>query len=96
MQIIFLDSGGIGGDSGTLDCYAKPFGRFRSLDCDLIVGLIPLLQAEIVVLRLQINVRKKKVILDHLPDDTCHLISVHFNKRCGHSYFLHGNYLLIR
>ena len=96
MQIIFLDSGGIGSDCGTFDSDAEPFGRFRSLDSDLIVGLIPLFQAEVVILRLQIDERKKKVIFDHLPDDACHLISVHFNKRCGHSYFLHVSFLLIR
>ena len=84
LQIILPDTGGIGSDRGTFYCNAVFFGGFGCLDRDPVIGLVSFHKSQIIILCLEIDIGKKQIILDHLPDDTGHLISVHLHKRCLH------------
>ena len=55
------------------------FGCLCRVDRYLIVCLITVLQSEIIILCLQINKRKKQLILDHFPENSGHLIAIHLN-----------------
>ena len=90
-QMILFHTGCIGRDGCAFHCYSIFFGRFCSINGDLIIGLISLFQSKIIILRLQINKRKKQFLFDHLPQDSGHLISVHLYQRCHHSNLFHGN-----
>ena len=58
--------------------------RLGSIDGDLIIGLIALLDTEVVILKIDIEVRQDQLIFDELPDDSSHLIAIEFDD--GSSY----------
>ena len=88
-QIILVHPREVRRDRGALDSDAVLFCGLCAFDGHLIVRLIPVLQPQIIVLCLQIDVGKKKIIFDHAPDDPGHLISVHLHQRRRHLYFAH-------
>ncbi len=90
LQIVFLYTSRIGGNSRALDSDTIFFRGFCSIYCDLVIGLIPLRESEVIILCLEIDVGKKEIILDHFPDDTGHLISIHLYKRSLHHNFAHS------
>jgi hypothetical protein len=53
--------------------------RLGGLDGDLVVGGITMLDAEVVVVLVDIEVRQDELLLDHLPDDPSHLVAVEFD-----------------
>ena len=81
-------------DCRAFDRHTVFFCRHGRVDSNLIIGVIPMFQAQIIILCLQIDIRKKKFVLDHLPENPGHLIAVHFNKRCLHLNFSHRQSLL--
>ena len=90
LQIVFLYTSRIWGNSRALDSDTIFFRGFCSIYCDLVIGLIPLRESEVIILCLEIDVGKKEIILDHFPDDTGHLISIHLYKRSLHHNFAHS------
>jgi hypothetical protein len=50
----------------------------------LIVGLVSVFNAQVIVLKVHIDVGKNQSVSDPLPDDTGHLISVEFNNSILH------------
>ena len=61
---------------------------------EVVVGLVSVNQAKVVVFRVKLNVGVDKNILYHLPDDTGHLVAVHFHKGGSHfDFFSHFNFL---
>ena len=89
LQIIFCHTGSVGGDGGTFNCNTVFFRCQRGIHRHLIVGLIAVLQTQIIILCFQINIRQQQLVLDDFPQDTGHLISVHFHKRGGHCNLVH-------
>ena len=79
LEAKFSDTSFVGGDSGALDTNLAGLDGFCGLDSDLIVSGITVLDAEIEVLDVQITMREDELILDELPDDSGHLISVHLD-----------------
>ena len=68
----------------------QALGGLGGVDGHLVVGGVAMLQAQVVVLGLQIDMRKQQLVLDHLPDDARHLVAVHLHERRGHRYFRHS------
>ena len=59
------------------------------INCYLVICLVSVFQAEIIIFCLEINIWLKKIILDHLPENSCHLISIHLYQWCCHLNFFH-------
>lgn len=64
----------------------QPWFYIKSLnDADnptnLIIGLITVGQAQVVVEALDVQVGEDELVLDHLPDDPGHLVTVHLDDR---------------
>lgn len=76
LQLELLDTSLIGGDGGTLDTDGVLLDSLGGINGDLIVGLITVLKTKIIVLEVDVEVRKDELILDDLPDDAGHLITV--------------------
>ena len=55
----------------------------------LIVGFVSVFQTQIVVFGFQVDVGKQQIIFDHLPQNSCHLVSVHLYQWCCHLNFTH-------
>ena len=83
-QMILLHTGCIRRNRRALDRHSVFQCRLRRIDRHLIIGLIPVLKAQIIVLCLQVDIRKQELILDHLPKNPRHLIAVHLDKRRLH------------
>ena len=65
--------------------------RVCRVDGDLVVGLVARLDAEVVVLEIEIEVGMDQLVLDQLPDDAGHLVAVHLDDRSrdldlGHAF----------
>ena len=89
LQMIFLHTGSIGGDGGALDSHTVLLGGVGGINGYLVIGFIPVFQAQVVVLCLQVYVWQKQVVLNHLPENPCHLIAIHLHDGGGHLNFVH-------
>ena len=54
------------------------------VDRHLVVGLVAILDAEVVVLQVDVEIGKDQLVLDELPDDAGHLVAVHLDDRILH------------
>jgi len=79
LEAEFSDTSLIWGDSSALDTNLAGLDGFCGLMGDLIVSGITVLDAEIEVLDIQITMREDELLLDELPDNSGHLISVHLD-----------------
>src|SRR5690606_16702638 len=79
LEAELLDTGLVGGDGGALDTHAVLGDGVRRVDRDLVVGAVPLLDAQVVVLQVDVKVWVDELVLDELPDDAGHLIAVEFD-----------------
>ena len=89
LQVVLVHAGGVRRDSGALHGHAEPLGGLGRLDGDHIVGGVAVLQAQVVVLGLEIHEGADQLVFDHLPDDAGHLVAVHLHQRRGHCDFRH-------
>ena len=69
----------VGGDGGALDGHVVLQSGVGAVDGDLVVGLVAVLHAQVVVEALHVQVGEDQLVFDHLPDDTGHLVAVHFD-----------------
>ena len=74
-----LDSGLIGGDGGALDTNLAFLDCFGSIHGDLVIGLVSVLHTEVEVLNVEIEEWVDELILDLLPDDSGHFITIEFS-----------------
>ncbi len=74
-----LDHAGlVGGDGGALHTNTVLLDGVRCIDRDLVIGRVAVLDAEVVVLQINVQVWMDQGVLDLLPDDSCHLVAVEF------------------
>ena len=72
----FLNSSLIRGDGGALDAHfavLDGLGRFKG---DPVVSLVPVLNSEVKVLNVEIKEGMDELVLDVLPEDSGHLVTV--------------------
>ena len=90
-KIILCHAGCVGCDSGTFYSNTVLLGSICSIHSYLIISLVAMFQAKVVIFCFQIDKRKQKLIFDHLPQDTGHLVAVHLNQRCFHLDLFHNS-----
>ena len=86
----FLDACLIGGDGGALDADMLTLDCFGGVDRDLIVGGVAILDAQIIVVKVHVQIGEDQSVFDVLPNDTSHFIAIEFDDRAfylnlGHS-----------
>ena len=77
-------------DEYKLHSHAMWLSRLSRVDGYLVIGLVAIRQTEIIILRLQINERKNQFVLNHLPENSCHLITVHLYQWSCHLNLFHN------
>ena len=85
LEVELLDASLIRGDGSALDADLAGLDSLSSLDGDLIVSGVTVLDAQIEVLDVQVQVRSNQLILDELPDDSGHLVTIELNNGLGNS-----------
>ena len=83
LEAEFFDTAFIGGDGGAFDADAVLFDRVGGIDGHLIVGRIAVFDAEVVILKIDVEVGVDQLVFDGLPDDACHLVAVEFDDGIG-------------
>lgn len=76
LELELLNTGLIWSDSGALDTDGVLLDGLSGINGDLVVGLITVLETQVVVLEVDIEVWVDELVFDVLPDDAGHLISV--------------------
>jgi hypothetical protein len=61
LQLELLNTGLIGGDSGTLDTNTILLDSLGGINGDLVIGLVTVLNAEIVVLQVDVEIRQNQL-----------------------------------
>jgi hypothetical protein len=77
------------GDRGALHADTVPLDGVRRVDGHLVVGLIAVLDRQVVVLELHLEVRQDQLLPDLLPDDPGHLVAVELHDRVVDLNFRH-------
>jgi hypothetical protein len=80
LKLEFLDSILIGSDGGALNTNFAFLDGLSSIKSDFIVGGISVFHTEIEVEDVEIQERSDEFILDELPDDSGHFITIEFSK----------------
>ena len=83
-EVELLHARFIGGDGGAFHRNAMALGGLGGLDGDLVAGLVTVLDAEVVIVELEVEIGEDQLVLDLLPDDPGHLVAVHIDYRIGH------------
>jgi hypothetical protein len=86
-QVELLDSGLIGSDGCAFDSNLTLLDGFSSLDGDLIFSGISVLNSEVEVEDVEVEEGENKFVLDGLPNDSGHLISVKLSYWLSHFDF---------
>jgi hypothetical protein len=58
--------------------------RVRGIDGDLIVGRVAVLDTEVVLVKIDVQVRVDQAVLDELPDDAGHFIAIKLDNGSYH------------
>jgi hypothetical protein len=85
LKFELFDSLLIGSDGSALDSDLVLLDSVSSIDSDLIVSVISVFHSEIIVVNVKIKIRVDMLILDPLPDDSSHLVTIEFNDGVGNS-----------
>ena len=89
LQVVLVHARGVRRDGGALHGHAQALGGLGGIHGHLVVGGVAVLEAQVVVLGLEVDVRADQLVLDHLPDDARHLVAVHLHQRRGHLNLRH-------
>ena len=89
VQLVFIHTLGIRSNRGTLYCHTIFLGSLSRVDGHLIVGLITIGQAQVIILSLEVDERQYQFILNHLPQDASHLVTVHLHQGSCHLNLFH-------
>src|SRR5690606_1060666 len=74
-------------DGSAFDTYAVFFNGIGGIYSHLVIGSIAVLNAKVIIFNVHIYIWKNKFILNKLPNNSGHLISVQFNNRIGYFNF---------
>jgi hypothetical protein len=88
-QAKFFNAAFIRRDRRAFDANTIFFNRFGEIDGDLVIGLITFFNAEILIFKIDIEIRQDQFVFDELPYDTCHFVTVEFNDWCDNFNFAH-------
>ena len=88
-EIIFFYTLLVGRDGCTLYCNAVFLSCVCRVKGNLIFRFFTLGETEIVIFGFEIDKWEKKLILDHLPKNSCHFVAIHFDQRCFHLNLTH-------
>ena len=83
LELELFDARLVRRDGRALDADAVLLGGVGGIDGHLVVGLVAILDAEVVVLEVHVEVGVDQLVLDELPDDARHLIAVHLDDGAG-------------
>ena len=89
-EVILFHSLGIGCDCCTLYRNTILLIGICCIPCYLILCLFSFGKSKVIIFCLEVNKRKNKLILYHLPENSCHFIPVHFDKGGCHSNLFHS------
>ena len=81
LQAEFFNAGFIGGNSCALDANTMLQDRVCGIDGDLVIGRVAVLHTEVVVLKLNVEIREDEALFNELPDDAGHFVTVEFDDR---------------
>jgi hypothetical protein len=79
LEVELLNTCLIWGDGCTFNSDFASLDGVCAVNSDLIVSRITVLDAQVVVLNVKVQVGRNELVLDDVPDDTGHLIAVHFD-----------------
>ena len=68
-------------DGGAFHPDADLAGLVGGVDGDLVVGLVAVLDAEVVIEEIDVEIGMDQLVLDELPDDAGHLVAVELDDR---------------
>ena len=71
--------------------HAVFLGGLGGVHRHLVVGLVPVLQAQVVVFGLQVHIGHQQLVLDLLPEDAGHFVAVHLHQRRFHQNLVQNN-----
>jgi len=78
-QVELLHTALVRRDGRALDRNADFLRLVCCVNGDLVAGLVALLDAEVVVEKLEVEIRVDQLVLDELPDDPGHLVAIHLD-----------------
>ena len=90
LQAELLDPGLVGRDGRALHADAVLLDGVGGVDRHLVVGGVAVLDAEVVVVQVDVEVREDQLVLDELPDDPGHLVAVELDDRVVDLDLRHG------
>jgi hypothetical protein len=96
LEAELLDARLVWGDRRALHADAVSLDGVGGVDRDLVVGRVAALDAEVVVLELDVEIGKDQLVLDELPDDPRHLVAVELDDRRLHCDLGHEGLLEVR
>lgn len=79
LQVKLLDSALVWGDGSALDSNLMLLGSLGAVDRNLIVSCVTRSHRQVIVLCLEVDIRVDVSLLDPLPDDTSHLITINID-----------------
>ncbi len=90
LEVEFLDAGFVGGDGGAFYAHTVLLDRIGRVDRDLVIGFVALLDREVVILKVDVEIRQDQPLANPLPDDFRHFVAVEFDDRVRNLDLRHG------
>ena len=87
-QMVFFYAVFIGRDGRAFNSNSVFHNGAGCINGDLIIRIIPVFDVKIVIIDVHVQVGKKQLVLDHLPHDAGHFVSVHFDESCFYFNFV--------
>ena len=89
-KVVFGHTGSIWSNGCALYSNAVLLCSLCGINSYLIIGSVSVFKSEVIVFGVEVNIRKDKDFLYHLPDNSGHLVAVHFDERSSHfDFFSH-------
>src|SRR6185437_10423290 len=83
LEIELLHPRFVGGDGRALHADAVALDGVGRVDGDLVVGGVPMLHPQVVIVELEVEIREDQLVFDQLPDDAGHLVAVEVDDGIG-------------
>lgn len=93
LKVEFLYASLIRSDSCAFHTHRVLLNSFGRVNSDLIICLVSVLEAEIIILEIDVQIRMDKFVLDVLPYDSGHLVTVQLYHRVLHFDLLEAGHL---